>query len=267
MNKPIHMLIKELREKQGSSQVYMAKMLGLSRPTYIQMEKGEREPTISEVKKLADVFSVPMGIFFAEGGNTWTTFVTLSSKNESMNQAVKPTEQDIRIHVPQKNLEKFKEVLLYILEKVGAKPNVGETVLYKLLYFIDFDFYEKFEKQLIGATYIKNRLGPTPVEFKAIVDDMKKNNEIEIVRSKYFQYEQKKYLPLRPAKLDKITGEEKEHIDDVLARLSDKTAKELSDYSHEDIPWQVHEMGQPISYESVFYRGNKHSVKNYTDEL
>jgi transcriptional regulator with XRE-family HTH domain len=266
MIKAIHMLIKELREKNGFSQSFVAQELGFSRPTYIQMEKGEREPVISELKKIADIFGVPLEMFFAEDQKAWSTTVTIDSGNKSVKKA-EPAGQDIRIHVPQRNLEKFKEVLLYILGKVGAKPNVGETVIYKLLYFIDFDFYEKFEKQLIGATYIKNRLGPTPVEFKAIVDDMMKNKEIEIVRSKYFQYEQKKYLPLRSAKLNNLTGEEMEHIDDVLVRLSDKTAKELSEYSHEDIPWQVHEMGQPISYESVFYRGNKHSVKNYNDEL
>jgi len=43
-------------------------------------------------------------------------------------------------------IEKFKEVLLYILGKVGSKPNIGQTVLYKLLYFIDFNYYEKYEE-------------------------------------------------------------------------------------------------------------------------
>ncbi|QQS18171.1 hypothetical protein IPL68_06065 [Candidatus Saccharibacteria bacterium] len=49
---------------------------------------------------------------------------------------------------PQTNPEKLREVLLYVLGKVGAKPNVGETVLYKLLYFIDFDYYEKLANPL-----------------------------------------------------------------------------------------------------------------------
>ena len=49
------------------------------------------------------------------------------------------------------------------------------TVLYKLLYFIDFDYYEKFEDQLVGATYIKNHFGPTPVEFKKIVDSLQES--------------------------------------------------------------------------------------------
>lgn len=64
---------------------------------------------------------------------------------------------DIRISIPENNIEKFKQVFLYILSKVGAKPNVGQTVLYKLLYFIDFDYYELYEKQLMGLSYIAKR--------------------------------------------------------------------------------------------------------------
>ena len=33
------------------------------------------------------------------------------------------------------NLEKFKQVLHYIIAKVGSLDNVGKTVLYKILYF------------------------------------------------------------------------------------------------------------------------------------
>ena len=44
--------------------------------------------------------------------------------------------------------------------KVGSKPNVGQTVLYKLLYYIDFDFkirtameFECLTSHLITAKY------------------------------------------------------------------------------------------------------------------
>ena len=173
----------------------------------------------------------------------------------------------MEIRVTEKNLAKFKQVLLYVLEKVGAKPNIGETVLYKLLYFIDFDYYEKFEENLMGATYIKNHHGPTPLEFKDIVAHMKKNGDLEEVKSKYFTYAQKKYLPHKRPDLSALSGQEIEHIDEVLARLSDKNAKELSDYSHGDIPWLSREFGERISYESVFYRDDKYSVRSYDDEL
>ena len=48
--------------------------------------------------------------------------------------------------------EKFKNIILYLLECCAGKPNVGETVLYKLLYFSDFNYYELYEEQLSGAS-------------------------------------------------------------------------------------------------------------------
>jgi len=129
------------------------------------------------------------------------------------------------------------------------------------------DYYEKFEEQLIGARYIKNHYGPTPVAFKKIIESMKKSGDIEVVHSKYFQYEQKKYLPRRRPNLTALSAQEIAHIDGVLNRLSDKTAAELSDYSHKDIPYLAAENGQVLSYESVFYRDDEHSQKEYVDEL
>ena len=259
MAKNLYKKIKELREQNKLSQEYLAEELEVSRPTYMQIEKGERELTISEAKKLASIFGTTFEDFLA--GNVPEREVILEDKPK-----VKTT-SDLRIRVTSKNLEKFKQVLLYILGKVGGRPNVGETVLHKLLYFIDFDFYEKFEENLIGATYIKNHHGPTSVELKDIVTDMQKKGEIEAVRSKYFKYEQKKYLALKRPNLDKFSAREIEHIDDVLARLADKNAKEIENYSHEDVPWKVAENGQPLSYESVFYRDERYSVRNYEDEL
>ena len=96
---------------------------------------------------------------------------------------------------------------------------------------------------------------------------MAKNGEIEAVRSKRFQYEQKKYLPLRKPDLRKLSAQEVSHIDDVLVRLSDRSAKDLSEYSHSDTPWMVQKMGEQLDYELVFYRDEQHSVRHYPDEL
>ena len=253
--------ILEQRKKHNLTQGFLASKIGVSRPTYAQIEQGEHDITISEAKKLADVFGIDFNDFIK--GNVSSTVAEI----KKITKKIKEEKQEMRISVPQKNLEKFKEVLLYILSKVGGKPNVGEAVVYKLLYFIDFDFYEKFEEQLVGATYIKNHYGPTPVEFKTIVDDMIKNGEVVKVEGKYFNYPQRKYLPVRRPNLDILSGREVEHIDDVLARLADKNAKEMENYSHEDIPWKTAENGKPISYESVFYRDERYSVRNYEDEL
>ncbi len=252
--------IQEQRIKRGMTQEYLASELGMSRPTYVQIECGRRELTISEAKKLAALFGMSLENFLA----TQEPKCNVVLEKEV---AKKLTIAEMRIIMPCANVKKFKEVLLYVLEKVGARPNIGETAIYKLLYFIDFDYYEKFEEQLTGARYIKNHFGPTPVEFKKITDQMIECNEIEKVKSGYFRHEQKKYLPRRQADLKVLSAQEIQHIDEVLARLAWKNATELSNYSHSDTPWRVHQAGEEISYETVFYRDDDHSVRNYEDEL
>jgi len=250
--------IQQQRAKHNMTQEHLASELGISRPTYLQIEHGKREITVNEAKKLAAIFDMTLDDFLAGREPKYT--VSLSG------QVVKK-QGSIQIRVTEKNLEKFKQVILYVLAKVGSKPNVGETVLHKLFYFIDFDYYEKFEENLMGATYIKNHHGPTSVEFGSIIENMQKNGEIEAVKSQYFKYEQKKYLPRKRPNLDILSAREIEHIEDVLARLSDKNAREIESYSHEDIPWKSAREGEPLSYESVFYRDERYSVRNYDDEL
>lgn len=253
--------ILEQRKKHNLTQDFLASKIGVSRPTYVQIEQGERDLTITEARKLADIFGIVFDDF-VQGKDTSTTVEVKRGIKK-----IKEEKQEMRISVPQKNLQKFKEVLLYVLSKVGGKPNVGEAVVYKLLYFIDFDFYEKFEEQLVGATYIKNHYGPTPVEFKTIVDDMIKNGEVVKVEGKYFNYPQRKYLPIREPDLTKLKdARELRHIDEVIARLGDKNATELSEYSHEDTPWLVAKENQPLDYEAVFYRTPKTSVRNYDEQ-
>lgn len=249
------------RKSRKLTQEYLADKLNVSRPTYIQIEKGMRELTVSEAEKLSAIFGITLDEFLS-GKEITVPKVIIKTTHAKKNIA-----SAIRISIPQKNLQKFKEVFLYLLTKVGNKPNIGESVLNKLFYFIDFDYYEKYEEQLIGATYIKNHFGPTPCEFKKIIDEMKKNKEIETIKSTYFKFPQTKYLPLRQPNLSVLSAQELELIDDVLHRLSDKSAADISKYSHEDIPWKVHQDGDKISYESVFYRDEKYSVRTYDDEL
>ncbi|MDO8686735.1 MAG: DUF4065 domain-containing protein [Candidatus Berkelbacteria bacterium] len=252
--------IQAQRKKNNLTQEFLASTLKISRPTYMQIERGERDLTITEAQKLASVFSISLEDLL--NGNQKEFEVDFGKEKTK-----KTDEPEMRIVMPRANVKKFKEVLLYLLEKAGARPNIGETAIYKLLYFIDFDYYEKFEEQLIGATYIKNHFGPTPIEFKKITDQMIEKGEIEKIKSRYFQHEQKKYLPRRAADLKILSAQEIQHIDEVLARLAWKNAAELSEYSHSDTPWRVHKMGEKISYETVFYRDNDHSVRNYEDEL
>lgn len=61
----------------------------------------------------------------------------------------------IRNSTPELNKQKFKEVVLYILNMPLYKDGIDAETLPHILYLIDFDFYEKHEEHLTGATYKK----------------------------------------------------------------------------------------------------------------
>ena len=246
--------IKLLRETTGLNQQQLADALEIPRPAVSQIENGERKISAEELIDLSDVFQQPIDVIL---GIREPIDVILPEDKLMV------TKKPIRIDVPQQNLAKFKEVLLFLLNKIGSKPNVGETVLYKLLYFIDFDYYEKYEEQLIGATYQKNMYGPTPVEFPKIVKRMIKDGDIEKLTSKYFAYPQTKYMPVRKPNLSLLNAQEIETIEDVIARLSDMNASKISEYSHKDVPWMTTDDGGIIKYESVFYRSEPYSMREY----
>jgi len=250
--------IKNLRKLIGLSQEELAGRLKISRVSLSQMENGQRKISAEEIKNLADIFNTTSDILLDLQKDA-KVIVEAPARERT------GTKPEIRISIPQKNLNKFREVLLYILGKIGAKPNVGESVIYKLLYFIDFNYYEKYEEQLIGATYIKNKFGPTPKEFVKVVEEMIKSGDIKKAEDKYFQFPQRKYLPLRQPDLSKLKGSEVKLIDDVLDKLSDMNAFQIGEYSHNDVPWMTKEDGEIIDYESVFYRTQPYSVRSYDE--
>jgi uncharacterized phage-associated protein len=93
---------------------------------------------------------------------------------------------------------------------------------------------------------------------------LEKKGDISGVVNQHYRYQQKKYLPLREPDLNIITAEEKKHIDWVLARLSNKNATEMEEYSHRDVPWISAEDQSVIDYETVFYRTPDFSVRSYS---
>jgi transcriptional regulator with XRE-family HTH domain len=253
--------IVELRHEAKLSQQDVADKLGIARATYAGLETGRRDPTLSELQNLAELHSVTIEQLVEGRLDSPLPDIELVDDKKSVANEVIPRA------IPKENTERFKSVLLYMLEKIGAKPNVGETVMYKLLYFIDFDFYEKTGKSLIGATYIKNHFGPTPISFKKIVASMQSDNQIDIVSGNYYKYKQRKYMPRVHPDLSTLSAEELEHINEVLLRLGDKSAKDLSERSHKDTPWLATKLGQPIDYQLAMYRTTDTSVKEPEDEL
>lgn len=250
--------IAELRKKKGLSQEDLAKSVKISRPSLTQIELGNRSVDAFELLQLSVVLGFSLDDFMSDD-------FTINDDVESKTEA-NPKNVDVRISVPSLNIDKFKNVLLYILEQCAGKPNVGETVLNKLLYFSDFNYYEIYEEHLTGANYRKLPYGPVPQKLDTIIGQMMENGMIQRIKTQYFDKLQIRYIPLVKADLTELKASEKEVIDKVIEQLSDLSAAAISNYSHKDMPWLASKEGEEISYELVFYRETPFSVRNYGDE-
>lgn len=250
----------ELRKLKGLSQENLAKSVKISRPSLAQIELGNRSVDILELQKLALVLNFSLDVFMSVDFNA-------TEIDGSLNATNVVNEPQERISVPTFQVNKFINVLLYILERCAGKPNVGETMLYKLLYFVDFNYYELFEEHLTGSQYRKLPYGPVPQKLDTVLCQMIDYKQLQRVKTEYHGYPQTRYLPLVKADLTLLKASEKDVIDRVIAQMSDWSASAISSYSHKDIPWLASKDGDVINYELSFYREAPFSVRNYIEEM
>ena len=250
-NNQLGKALKKLRGEKGISQEVLAKALDIPRPSVSQIEKGARDVSVSELDLILRIFQI-----------SYNDFMELN-KPKQQKQRMKKGKIEF-------DIEKFKQLLLYILQKCGGKPNVGETVLYKLLYFCDFDYFEVYEKPLSGMPYKRLQFGPVPNQsiYNPIINEMVKKGEIQIINRPYAgDTIQTKYVAFVSPNIDVFTPKELETIDRVINRLSDMSARQIEDHVHHDAPWETHKDGEIIDYVSVFNREGEFAQRDYLAEF
>jgi uncharacterized phage-associated protein len=161
------------------------------------------------------------------------------------------------------NFPKLEQVLHYIIDKMGALPNVGKTTLMKYLYFCDFDYYELYEEHLIGEQYRKLEMGPAPINFDRTIKKLEREGKIKKTKGKYHGYDQEKFISLEHPDISLLLGKELSLIDETLSRFRYYNASQISAYSHLDTPWRVTDEKDIIEYDLVFYRDPITSVREY----
>ncbi|MEM9685542.1 MAG: type II toxin-antitoxin system antitoxin SocA domain-containing protein [Bacteroidota bacterium] len=259
-NKELGIRIMTIRKAKGLSQEELAALIGISRSALAQIELGNRKASIIEFVNLSLNLNFSIDKILAKDFS-----VTKDSIKSDLGKKDQQTDE-VRISIPELKVDKFRNIILFILEKCAGKANVGETVLYKLLYFSDFNYYEIYEEHLTGATYRKLPYGPVPNTINAVLDAMIAQKDLKRIKTKFHGYHQTRYIPLVKPDLTTLKASELEVIDHVIHQLSDYYAKAISDYSHKDIPWLSTEEGAVIDYELAFYRVQPYSVRNYDNE-
>jgi len=155
--------------------------------------------------------------------------------------------------------QKLKEVTYYILSKCCDKKTFGKTVLFKLMYFSDFNFYKLHHKSITGGSYKKLPFGPAPCDFDSVMNNLSDEGKIEVIIDDVdgaYTFKVKENL-----KIETLDKEELDMVDKVISKIGHHTAKEISELSHKDTPWQVTGEKEIIDYDLVFYRDNEVALK------
>ena len=245
-------LIKNLRNETNVSQEDLANYIWISRLTYINVENWKRELKKEEIEKIADFFEKPINYFLEE-------------KKYDKNR-------------------KLKDLILYIVKNFKSKENLWKTVLNKLLYFSDFNYYEWTWNLITWVTYKKLPYWPVPESITQILDDMLEDWEIAIKKEKVHDYYTQKIIILDENidtnifdLTDEINRQKKENyipyedlpdskkiVDEVLNRYENWTANAISDLSHEDTPYKVvKNYWDTIDPTYVFYRSKAFIVNHH----
>ncbi len=249
MNKQHHIAkkISNLRKESGMSQEELGKKVSLSRVAVSDIENDKRTVSALELSKISEVFQIHIDYFF---------------NNEIPTESVRPFRQENIRFEP----AKLKNTLLYLLERCGGKANIGETVIYKLLYYIDFNFFEQTGKSITGLTYVKLQYGPVPLaqQYLPLIKQMIEEGSLKIIAQNYYGKQQKRYVALMNCDIEQFTPKELKAIEKVAdGDLSSMSASQIENYVHQDAPWMIPKMKEVIPYEFVMERKAPFAFRDY----
>lgn len=156
--------------------------------------------------------------------------------------------------------DKYKAAFLYIANSLGQIEGMKKA--YKLFYYLDFYFYEAYEKPFTGDVYKALEMGPVPIYFSGIVEELVDEGKVKITkvrRSPAHDYDTVIYKPL--AETDyKFTSEEKKMLDRIIKLYGNQTGTNLEKLSHAEAPYNAVDTYQIIPYEYSIYRDTQNLV-------
>ncbi|MFA4907858.1 MAG: Panacea domain-containing protein [archaeon] len=153
----------------------------------------------------------------------------------------------------QTNLAKLEEMTHYIISKCDSKNTFGKTVLFKLLYFSDFNHYKTHFEAISNEEYRKIEHGPAPKHFNLVLERLAKGGKVEYKENKK-QKEPWVFKSKVEPQIKYLNNDELKTIDRVIKKLGHLNATEISSLSHSDNPYKATKLKEIISYGLVFYR-------------
>ena len=224
MKQGLHHLLKDLRLRSEKTQNEVAEFLGVSRTSYLNLEQGKRKPSFEEMKKLAELYKREI----------WELDPEMREKQG-----------------------KFKQMLLFLVQKVGESGKLTKTKLAKMLYLADFAWFYHHHEPMSGLHYRKIHYGPVPDYFFRLYDELASEGKIKIEFLSGRNGIQggasltKNTPATRLEKCDLLGREEKALLTKVAKKWINKGTDEIVAFTHNQIPYAFTDKNTIIDYRLI----------------
>lgn len=218
--------LSNIRNGQGLTQAQVATAIGVSRPTYANIESGKKELTISQAAMLSEIFHVDMNKLIGKelGVSVYTNALDAT--------------------------EKYKQIILNAL-RYGADDDgkITKTKLAKLVYLVDFTWYYEHSTSMSEMPYRKFPRGPVSDIYFRILDDLEEDGIIiREPRGHAILFS----LVEPSAPTDRLEKEELRTIKRICQSWQGKSTSEIVQFTHAQFPWQICHDGEVIPYGLIF---------------
>lgn len=152
------------------------------------------------------------------------------------------------------NEKKYKNIVLFFANKI-KNGTLGKLKLMKLLYFLDFDFFEKYGQSVSNDEYLRFENGPVPRMAEKILKQMN-GKEIKISKIKIGAgYNDKQHIePLKDFDINLFSKEELMMLEEIADKWERFSGSEMKMASHGEAPWIATEPDKVIDYNLAYYR-------------
>jgi putative zinc finger/helix-turn-helix YgiT family protein len=144
------------------------------------------------------------------------------------------------------SLKKFLNAALFFINQV---PQLTKTKLNKLMFYMDFKYFQTHTVSITGVPYARINYGPVPDQYSLLYGLMAAQELVSIEEAGVDQYSWDYFNAQQPADEAVFNRDELAVLRQVVARFKDETARNISEISHQEDAWKDTPNSAQISYE------------------
>jgi len=215
-------LLRTLRTTHNLTQEQVATHIGVSRVSYIALEKGSRALLFTEAEAIAKLYNI-----------------TLDQLAENS----------------QYNLEKYQAMIRFALRAAAKEKYVlKKTKLSQLLYLADMRHYYQHDRSISNIPYRKCLFGPAIDSYLSIIEELELTGVIEItqvLRDDYHMYEIRESKTSQKQPLTLVAAAEAKTINAIVEAWGAASTNSVTHFIEAQLPYRETALLQCIPYERI----------------